>query len=543
MNKNKLIFGSIILILLFLFTAIMSFNYLTINTFIILNNILWLILLFTLLTMLFKSISISLSSVNTTVNKLSHGDLTKKTSVSNNLLLKELCGNINSFVLKIRGFINASTTMTDKVIFYCEDLDKLAKIVESSANETHTSIENISKDMSAQLNNIVSSREYITDIVNDHKNVVKNGEFIENHASSMLNTVSDTNDIYEELISKMNESAASNKHLADKIETLYKKAFKIQNIADAVNNISKNTNLLSLNASIEAAKASEGGSGFAVVATEIRKLANISAAQASEIQNIINDIKNDITEIASSMNKEVAVINENIEFSIVTRENLNKISAESEKTLEAVKNINEIINIQNYKMNDIKRVIDEVSKISEQTTASTRQVAEASEDQLSAMKDVFSSVSDLANMNKELQSHIASFAKSYEMTAETKQHIENGLNAIKELSKVQDLHTLDYKTCTEILKQAIIKYPFFELFAVMDKVGLRKSITLPYSEQEVYVNFSHRQYFQEAISGRSYKTEPYISDDTNNYCIAISVPMTNQNGEIVGILMGDLTLG
>lgn len=543
MSKRKITLLSIILILSFLIFTIISFTVLPLEIFVIVNNILWLLLIFSFVILALKQLSNSLLSISNTAHKLSQGDLTKKTSISNNSLFKSLCKHINSFVLKMRGFINAATTMTDKVIFYCEDLNKTAKIVEASANETHKTIDNIAKDMANQLDYIVSSRNYINEIVHDHENVVKNGELIENHASSMLNTVSDTQNIYEELISKMNQSALSNKELADKIETLYKKAFKIQNIADAVNNISKNTNLLSLNASIEAAKASESGSGFAVVATEIRKLAKISADQASEIQTIITDIKNDITEIASSMNKEVEVINENIEFSIVTKENLNKISSESENTLKAVKDINIIIDAQNKKIINIKEVIEKVSLISENTTSSTHQVATASEDQLSAMKNVFYSVSDLTNMNKELQSHIASFAKNYEMTEQTKKHVENGVNIIKELSKTEDLSILDYSTCTKILKEAITRYPFFELFAVMDKDGLRKAITLPYSEQEVYVNFSHRQYFQEGISGNEYKTEPYISDDTNNYCIAISVPLKNTNGEIVGILMGDLILG
>ncbi|MHC1685199.1 MAG: methyl-accepting chemotaxis protein [Clostridiaceae bacterium] len=543
MDKNKTMLIPFILIPLFLLINIISFILLSLTTFVIINNILWLILLCLFLLSTLKSLTTPLGQINNLVAKISQGDLTKKLSISDKNVFNELCKNINSFVLKMRGFINAATTMTDKVIFYCESLDETARVVELSANETHKTIDNIAKDMANQLDYIVSSRNYINEIVSDHDNVVKNGELIENIASSVLTTVFDTQKIYEELISKMNQSASSNKNLADKIETLYKKAFKIQNIADAVNNISKNTKLLSLNASIEAAKASESGSGFAVVATEIRKLANISADQAAEIQNIITDIKNDISEIASSMNKEVEVISSNIDFSIVTKDNLDTISNKSENTLKAVKDINKIIDLQNKKIITIKDVIEKVSRISENTTISTHEVATASEDQLSAMKNVFYSVSDLTNMNKELQSHISSFAKNYEMTTQTKQHIENGVSVIRELSKIQELSTLDYNICTKILKDSIEKYPFFELFAVMDKDGLRKSITLPYSEQEVYVNFSHRQYFKEGISGKEYKTEPYISDDTNNYCIAISVPLKNKNNEVIGILMGDLILG
>ena len=91
-------------------------------------------------------------------------------------------------------------------------------------------------------------------------------------------------EIYEELISKLNESAASNNLLAIKIAHLNEKAFKIQSITDKVNEISRNTDLLSLNASIEAARANEAGAGFSVVAREIRNLSAISTLQAKEIQ-------------------------------------------------------------------------------------------------------------------------------------------------------------------------------------------------------------------------------------------------------------------
>lgn len=63
------------------------------------------------------------------------------------------------------------------------------------------------------------------------------------------------------------------------------------------------------------------------------------------------------------------------------------------------------------------------------------------------------------------------------------------------------------------------------------------------SGDQVYESFSHRQFFKEAIKGNEYKSDPYISGDTNNYCIALSVPVRNKNGEITGILMGDLLLG
>nr|WP_315110308.1 hypothetical protein [Clostridium intestinale] len=101
---------------------------------------------------------------------------------------------------------------------------------------------------------------------------------------------------------------------------------------------------------------------------------------------------------------------------------------------------------------------------------------------------------------------------------------------------------MDYAKATPVLLSEIKKYPYFELIALMQKDGLRKAITLDYSEDEVYVNFSHRPYFKEAISGKDFISEPYISVDTNSYCIAMSVPIKSETNQILGILMADLKL-
>ncbi|WP_343069414.1 methyl-accepting chemotaxis protein [Clostridium aciditolerans] len=510
---------------------------------ILLTNIIWIITTIILVMTIMKIVLKSLGMINISVYKMAEGDLTKKITISEKSIFKKLCLNINLLVLKIRGFINETTIMTDKVINYCEDLEKSAHQVEISANETSSAINEISNDMTAQLNNMIEVDKYIGEIVYDYKVISEDGELIENIAFSMMQHVEDSNKIYKQLTERMKNSASSNLELALQIKNLNEKAYKIQSIADAVNGISRNTNLLSLNASIEAAKAGESGSGFAVVANEIRKLAGISSVQAKEIENIINDVKVMITDISNKMNRETEVIEQNINFSNLTKENLDKIFIESEDTLKSIKNINKTIYIQKEKVLSIKSVIGETTKLSENITAATQEVAAASDEQLTSMKNLFGSVSSLTGMNKNLKDRIDSFAKSYKIDEETRKHIEKGMEILREVAKAEGLATMDYNICTKILKENIDKCQYFELFGLCQKDGLRKAITLDYTEEEVYTSFSHRPFFKEAIKGNEYKSEPYISVDTNNYCIAMSVPVKDKKGEIVGMLVGDLLLG
>lgn len=509
----------------------------------LLSNIIWVIVSIILANILINKVFKSLEYVNEYLCKIANGNLTQKIDVNKKSIFKNTCININNLVLSVRGFINQSTIMTDKIINYCEYLNDNGKQIELSVNQNCETINKVSSDMTEQTNSVIKTQEFFEEIVNSHNNIVKNGKVINDTAVSMINTIEEDNKIYDELIEKMNKSKSFNNELAPKIKKLYEKAYNIQDIADSVNKISKSTNLLSLNASIEAAKAKESGSGFSVVANEIRKLAESSSKQANQIQNIINDIKSEITDISSNMDKEVESINESIEFSNITKKNLSKTYSQSLSTLKSIKNINNNIEVQNEKVLNIKTAVGKLAAISENTTASAQETAASSEEQLTSIKNIFNSISNLIDMNKKIKDKIDSFAGDYEITEETKKQIQKGFKILRKISKYDGLSSMEYKVCTKILKENIGKYPEFELFGLVQKDGLRKAISLDYDEKEVYTSFSHRPYFKAAIKGKEFASDPYVSVDTNDYIITIAVPVRDKNNEIAGVLVADLILG
>lgn len=502
-----------------------------------------LVILFITLFIIFSILTKNIHTISGKILKLSQGDLTQKIYVSDKSIFKGLTQNINLLILKIRELINESTNMTDKLIDYCKDLEEDSTKVKLSSLENSEFIEDVATKTYEQLKDTSFANSLIKEIASDHETVLNNAKDIQSLSSSMMELVQNGNESYKQLTTMLTESSESNLKLAEKIKSLNDRAYKIQEIADAVSDISKNTNLLSLNASIEAARSNKGGHGFAVVANEVRKLANISSEQATEIQNIINEIKNEILDITTWMNSEVEIINKNIEFSNVIKESLSKISGQSQNTLKSISNINGIISSQDSKINKIENLINETCNLSEHTVTKSEELKVESRFQVKAMENTLESIKNLNDMNKRLKESVASFAKNYEITEDTKNYIENGIRTLRGLASNPVLSYMDYHKCTKTLKESIQSHTEFDLFAIMQHDGLRKAITLDYTENQVYVNFSHRQYFKESISGREYKSEPYISDDTYNYCIALTVPVKDNTGKVIGILIGDLILG
>jgi len=473
--------------------------------------------------------------------KISEGDLTKSYD-EKSIGKSSLRRNLSNVILRFRSLISQIITMTDKTINFTEELRKDAEEIQTSSKENSSMINDISKDMERQMSFLEQVKNHSNQVSNMSVIIEEKAENIKRMETDNLKTLDSSYDNLEVLISKIEQTANSYMDTTQQVKSLEKKGRLIQNIADQVSKISNNTHLLSLNASIEAARVGEYGKGFSVIAQSIRKLAEDSTAQAEQIEDIIKDIRNDIHNISSRTESEVEEIKKYIEVSKITQTNLIDLKLQTNDSYKAFVEIGDNIVGQVSNIDKIDEDVNKAFVTFENLFSAISKIAISSGQQHEITKNTFDRINKLQQMNKDIKKYTDSFIKNYKISKKTQLYIDNGIATLKKIANLAALGTMEYSVVTPVLLEQLKKYSQFELFGLVQKDGLRKAVTLDYTEEQVYVNFSHRPYFKQSIMGKDYISEPYISTDTNNYCIAISVPVKNAIGDILGIIIADLKL-
>lgn len=483
-------------------------------------------------------ISDSINKINNILEKISTGDLTQVVEKN----INKLATNLNNVIYKFRGLIAQITTLNDKTINYTAKLENDSEVIKEYSKENAAMINDISEKMHNQIKLIEETKNYSSEVNLSAQSIVKKAEKIKGMEQKNADTLDLSYENLAELVDKIEQTAKSNINTNNKIVKLNEKSYLIQSITDQVKKISESTNLLALNASIEAARAGEYGKGFSVVADEIRKLAESSTDQAKQIEVIVDEIKNDIASISSGLEKEIKEISEYIEVSRSTKTNLQDLKLQTKKSYNEVIEIDNHIGKQLGEINKIDGAIKNVYSTFGGIFSDTEQIAAASEKQSVITEDTVDKLIKLKSMNEDIKKYMGSFVKNYKIDDKKKEYINNGITDLKEIAKETEVQSLEYSIATPALKKQLEKYQYFELFGLVEKSGLRKAITLDYKEEDVYIDFSHRPYFKKSIQGEDYISDPYISADTNNYCIAVSVPVKSDKGEIIGVLVADLKL-
>lgn len=341
--------------------------------------------------------------------KVANGDLANTVNIKAEDELGKLGDAFNKMIYSLREMVTSITSTSVSLASSSEELSASTEENVSSIRQISESIQEVSNGSNEQLKSTNTVSKVINDISED---INRMGQNIESVTEATFDTSKRANQgvgVINEAIKQINVVKESASNTEKDFNVLVEKANEIMKFNAIISDIAQQTNLLSLNAAIEASHAGDKGKGFAVVADEIRKLAEESREAAKQIGFLIENIQTSVTNASASMSDSVS-----------------SVESGSEKVLEAGKSFEDIveqITDLSGKMKEISAFVDnishgteemvqsftEISNVSEEITSSIDNVASVTEQQNASMEDISKASESLTRMAEELKDLISHF--------------------------------------------------------------------------------------------------------------------------------------
>ncbi|MCT8976998.1 methyl-accepting chemotaxis protein [Clostridium sp. CX1] len=454
-------------------------------------------------------------------------------------LLKVIAADINKVINNTKKVLCQVGEISDKNRGLALTIKDNSESTERASNEIANSVQAIAEGTNQQSHAAMLSDDNVKKMAENNNIIMEQAEKTKIVAGEMIEIVKSNSQLFGDLIGNIKNTGDITTKLASKIYQLQIEADKIKNITNVVTEISERTNLLALNAAIEAARAGEQGKGFSVVADEVRKLAEQSSDSAGEIKKLIENITLTIESITSETNNQVKEIEKDIKFADESKESFSKIVQSTQSTFDAIKQINELSANSMEITSTVTKLVEEISSSTQEAGAFTEEVSAACEEQLGSMQEMSRLVEKMNTTADDIDKTLNSFIKNITVGESEKALINEGLKILKTFNEDMNKQNITIENATNFFREKAKIYPQFELISTINREGIMISASV---DTNIGNDFTYRPYFKIALEGKEYHTEAYISNTTFNYCITISKPFKDPNGNIAGVIMADICI-
>ena len=317
--------------------------------------------------MIIRSITIPIRRLTNMSNALAEGDLTVEhveLQTDDDLgqlatSMNTLCDSLTEIVRSLQDSANQISSTTTQVA--------------ALANETHSGMGHqtqLVERCSAAIIELSSSAEEVA---------VKSKQAAE-HASASGESANQGSCVVDSTITdmrKINEAVSAG---STSVSELGRRSEEIGQVIAVINDIADQTNLLALNAAIEAARAGEHGRGFAVVADEVRKLADRTTQATDEVEQSITAIRQDTARAVAQMQQGTECVNSGVEQASAAGESLNQIKSYAIDLSDMVNSIAAATDEQSAASSDVSRTIQEIASVTQQVSSSASESSRAMDD-------------------------------------------------------------------------------------------------------------------------------------------------------------------
>ncbi|WP_242012264.1 methyl-accepting chemotaxis protein [Pseudodesulfovibrio cashew] len=319
--------------------------------------------------------------------------------------------------------------------------------------------------------------------------------------------------------------SGNSQSLAERVTGLGAQAEGVGKIMGVINDIADQTNLLALNAAIEAARAGEAGRGFAVVADEVRKLAEKTMDATRDVGVAIDGIQEQVSLTVKGVQEMTGLADEAASLAQQSGQALDEIVTIAGTSADRIQSIASAASQQSVASEEVTRTISEVHAISRATDE--------------GMLEATQSVAKLAEQVEELAVMTGVFRLVGNGTVQ---------NVITKMASSPDIQSQNRERQEKVMRRVLRENDFLELLYITDDKGKQtvsnmggKVTDFNEDSSAVGTNWSERPWFSEVMNTKTFNvSDVYVSSASGESCITVSGPFLDAAGQVRGVIAADV---
>ncbi|WP_235828133.1 methyl-accepting chemotaxis protein [Brevibacillus migulae] len=356
-----------------------------------------------------RSINKPLDMLIGAAERISEGDLTRRIELKTNDELGKLGVSFNKMADSLGLLISEVSHSANQLAASSEQLTASAEQTGKATEHITYTVQEVAQGTEHQMHSVEQSAKAINEMSAGIQLIAANAHSVSSTAVQASESSVEGGQVIQTAIQQMHSISGTVDGLAHVVKELGERSQAIGEIVNVITTVAQQTNLLALNAAIEAARAGEHGRGFAVVADEVRKLAEQSSRSAQQIAELIATIQNETSRAVQSMETATKEVSAGIGVVNTAGESFKQIGRSVSEVTKQIQEVSQSAQQISAGSAQVVQSIDRISEVTASAVSGIQNVSATTEEQLASMEEITSSANALSNMAEELQALVGRF--------------------------------------------------------------------------------------------------------------------------------------
>ncbi|MEW5322368.1 methyl-accepting chemotaxis protein [Geobacillus thermoleovorans] len=348
--------------------------------------------------------------INEHLGKMTGGDLTVRIPLDRVQQLRPIAASLNDMANAWQSVMGQIQHHAEEVAQYSQQLAAVAEQTTKATEQIAASMETIAASAEEQADAVRATAASVHDISQTLSGVACHTKDVAHRAEKTSAKAEDGKQSIGQMSEQMQFIYDHVQTLGQVVKGLGERSNEIGQITEAITGIASQTNLLALNAAIEAARAGEQGKGFAVVADEVRKLAEQSARSAQQISELIGYIQEETKRAVASAERVISEVAKGLNVAAACGQSFAHIREEVGQVSRQIGQVSSAIEQMTEHARQVSDALQQMTNIVEQSASGAANVSAATQEQMASVEEIASSSTSLGQMADEMRAMLKKFS-------------------------------------------------------------------------------------------------------------------------------------